>query len=382
MAQAKLTVSKEQAVKLTCLVHKKKPVYPILYEPKSGVNLKETKGTETIEVPTSADLYNLKRFQEAGYFDVVEGTILPHTAAFSSISLNGTTLTLTFSGPITAPQLTSTTDGAITDDIILLINGEKTAATFSAVNAGTTITTTIPVTLEDVSVQITQKGASQIKDANRSAILPITKTTSPSPIFQKISVGGVGNTMLTLTFNEKVYTDGVSSTGLGQDTDDLVILVDGTATAITIGSVDKTAAATTLTVDMGAAPTSSVSVRITDAGAAKILDADDTAVDGVLTRTYSMKATDFTTFSFAEDTGIPTINGLNHTIAIEVANGTDVTGLIAVFTLSPGATAAIGATPQVSGTTVNDFTNTVTYKITAQDGTTTQNWVVTVTIAT
>ncbi|MDD2402469.1 MAG: hypothetical protein PHD60_09765, partial [Clostridia bacterium] len=90
---------------------------------------------------------------------------------------------------------------------------------------------------------------------------------------------------------------------------------------------------------------------------------------------------EITGYSFAEQTGAATINSGAGTIAIEVANGTDVSSLVATFALSEGATAEIGATAQVSATTGNDFTNPVTYTVTAEDGTTTKDWVVTVTEA-
>jgi len=68
-----------------------------------------------------------------------------------------------------------------------------------------------------------------------------------------------------------------------------------------------------------------------------------------------------------------------HTIALTVPFGTDVTALVATFNTT-GASVAIAGTPQVSGTTANDFTNPVTYTVTAADGTT-QAYVVTVTVA-
>ena len=70
-----------------------------------------------------------------------------------------------------------------------------------------------------------------------------------------------------------------------------------------------------------------------------------------------------------------------HTIGIEVEAGTDVTNLVSTFTLSDGATAKVGPVTQVSGITENDFTSIVTYSVTAEDGTTKQNWTVTVSIA-
>lgn len=89
---------------------------------------------------------------------------------------------------------------------------------------------------------------------------------------------------------------------------------------------------------------------------------------------------DFVSFSMAEQTGAATINATMHTIAVQVAYGTDLDGLVATFALSPGASAMVGSVNQVSGTTANDFTNVVTYIVEAADGST-QNWTVTVSVA-
>ena len=91
-------------------------------------------------------------------------------------------------------------------------------------------------------------------------------------------------------------------------------------------------------------------------------------------------ATDITAFSLAEQTGSASIG--SGTIDIEVAYGTVLTALVPTFSLSSGATARVSATTQVSGITANDFSSQVTYIVTAQDGTTTENWTVTVTVAT
>lgn len=65
-------------------------------------------------------------------------------------------------------------------------------------------------------------------------------------------------------------------------------------------------------------------------------------------------------------------------VIVSMPYGTNVTNLVALFTLSYGATAKVGTTSQVSGETANDFTNPVIYTITAEDGTTTNDWTVTV----
>lgn len=75
MAQAKLTVSKEQAKKIGLLTIHTDSKYPIIYDPKSGVNLQETGDGEYIEVPDRANLVNLARMQGQGFFDVAEGVI-------------------------------------------------------------------------------------------------------------------------------------------------------------------------------------------------------------------------------------------------------------------------------------------------------------------
>ena len=63
------------------------------------------------------------------------------------------------------------------------------------------------------------------------------------------------------------------------------------------------------------------------------------------------------------------------TITATVPVGKDVTKLRATFTASEKATVSIGFTPQTSGSSSNDFTQSVTYTVTAEDGTT-QDYVV------
>jgi hypothetical protein len=111
-----------------------------------------------------------------------------------------------------------------------------------------------------------------------------------------------------------------------------------------------------------------------------------TTQDWVVTVTKAVVLNDETEmlafgFGTPPQTGAATIDAVAKTILIEVETGTDVTNLVSTFTLSEGATAKVGSTMQTSGTSVNDFTNPVTYKVMAEDGTTTQDWVVTVTKA-
>ncbi|NLZ28778.1 MAG: hypothetical protein GX887_07425 [Firmicutes bacterium] len=92
-----------------------------------------------------------------------------------------------------------------------------------------------------------------------------------------------------------------------------------------------------------------------------------------------MKPKLITSFSFPEQTGPAVIDTRKRTVWIEVASGTDLTGLKAVFTLSGGATARVNGEEQISGETENDFSEPLTYTVEAEDGST-ADWVVTVNV--
>jgi len=76
---------------------------------------------------------------------------------------------------------------------------------------------------------------------------------------------------------------------------------------------------------------------------------------------------------------IATINEVNHTVTATVPFTTDVTTLVATFTVSDYATVTVGGAPQTSGVTPNNFTNMVVYRVTAENGTLFQDYEVTVT---
>jgi hypothetical protein len=93
------------------------------------------------------------------------------------------------------------------------------------------------------------------------------------------------------------------------------------------------------------------------------------------TMSVDSTATDILAFTISQQTAPGTINTGNHTVSIQVAYGTDVTSLTPTITLSYGATIA-----PTSGTARN-FTTPQTYTVTALDEVTTQEWTVTVTVA-
>jgi len=83
--------------------------------------------------------------------------------------------------------------------------------------------------------------------------------------------------------------------------------------------------------------------------------------------------TDILTFTLPTQTGSATINTTNHTVAIEVNY------LATVTNLTPSISVSYGATISPTSMTSRDFSTPQTYTITALDGTTIQEWVVTVT---
>jgi hypothetical protein len=106
-----------------------------------------------------------------------------------------------------------------------------------------------------------------------------------------------------------------------------------------------------------------------------------TAKDWKITVTFAKNTeTDITAYSLVGQTS-STVDATNHAISVVMPYGTtDITGLVATYTLSDQATVAVNGEAQISGTTSNNFTSLVTYTITAGDNTTVQNWIVTVTI--
>jgi DNA-binding beta-propeller fold protein YncE len=85
-----------------------------------------------------------------------------------------------------------------------------------------------------------------------------------------------------------------------------------------------------------------------------------------------------TAFSFPAVGATGAINESNHTIAVTVPYGTNVTNLVATFSTT-GQSVKIGSNVQKSGETANNFSSPVTYTVVAADSST-QNYVVTVTL--
>ena len=196
----------------------------------------------------------------------------------------------------------------------------------------------------------------------------------------------------------------VGDTASGKDFLYFEIDVDDTAF---VGVIDKAAKTVISAVPFGTTITALISTfTVSDGAAAYVIDALQVsgttslnytggktvtvvAADGTL-KTYALSVTldggssanDFLTYTYPEISATEVIIDTDaHTVTAEVVFGTSLTSLVAEFTVSDGAySVLIEAAPQVSETTVNNFTNPVTYKIKSQSGVE-QEWVITTTVA-
>ena len=93
-------------------------------------------------------------------------------------------------------------------------------------------------------------------------------------------------------------------------------------------------------------------------------------------------STDILTYSFTQQTSPALINDTNHTVYIEVVNGTNLSNLIASYTLSTGASSTVLGTAQTSGVSSNNFVSPVIYNVLAENGINNQDWTIYVSVAT
>jgi hypothetical protein len=148
-------------------------------------------------------------------------------------------------------------------------------------------------------------------------------------------------------------------------------------TGIVPYGTDLTALVPTIVVSDGAS-INPVSGAVTDFSTpvSYIVTAEDGTIEHWLVTIQDLPSieTDITGFTLAEQTGVYRIIAVTHTVEIEVVKGTDVTSLAPTITVSPGATIE-----PASGVSC-DFTNSVEYIVTAEDGFTDQVWTATVTV--
>lgn len=194
--------------------------------------------------------------------------------------------------------------------------------------------------------------------SNANALTSFTFKAANNPGLQADANGVISGTTVTVSLAQHV------------DPTALVATFATTGATVSVGGTSQTS---------GVTPndfTSPVTYRVT----AQDLETRDYTVTVMMP---AANAKHLTAFSFTKAknpalaaTADGVITGTN--VAVSLPQGTTVTSLVASFT-TDGVSAKVGGTVQVSGTTPNDFTNPVVYRITAFDGSFT-DYTVTVTL--
>jgi len=100
-----------------------------------------------------------------------------------------------------------------------------------------------------------------------------------------------------------------------------------------------------------------------------------------LIQTYFTELSDYTdirSFSFSTAVNETIIDTVNHTVIVDVAKGTGLSNLMAHFTLSGGASVAYNGSDLISGSSTLNYNTPINLLVTAENGSTTQMWTVTV----
>ena len=196
--------------------------------------------------------------------------------------------------------------------------------------------------------------------------------------------------LFTTTKEITAYAFGsINNPGLASD---VQATITGTAISVTvpngtnIGALVATFVTTGASVTVAGTPqlSGATSNTFTSPVIYRVTAEDSSTKDYTVTVTVaSGTAKDLTSFAFlsmdnpalgADVTG--TITGT--AIALTVPSGTNVTALVATFSTT-GSSVRVGGTTQASGTTANNFTNPVTYRVTAANAST-KDYTVTVTV--
>ncbi|NOZ46889.1 MAG: hypothetical protein GXO79_08910, partial [Chlorobi bacterium] len=214
-------------------------------------------------------------------------------------------------------------------------------------------------------------GCSITKATNRNASRSNTASSTSS------GTQSSENSFISYTFDEAIATGIINS-----DNHTVSIIVESGTDISNLIAIFESSANSTVKINDVVQVSGATANNFTNPVIYTIVAEDGSVQDWAVTVTIEGQLSsenDFISYLFAQSTEISVINTNNNTIVSTVAGGTDLTNLVAVFSLSDGATAYINDVEQVSGTTENDFSNLVIYNVIAEDGTA-QMWVVDVNI--
>jgi uncharacterized protein YjdB len=168
---------------------------------------------------------------------------------------------------------------------------------------------------------------------------------------------------------------------------DLVVASSGITIASDSGTPDGTFSVSATALDIKPGASASLALAFKPAAAQSYGATLKIASNDVSTPSFTVKLSGsgsatskaMTVFGFTSLGVSGAINESSKTIAVSLPTGTSVTNLVATFTYT-GVKVMIGSVEQTSNSTANNFTNPVTYRVYAQDGSY-SDYVVTVSLA-
>jgi uncharacterized protein (TIGR02145 family)/uncharacterized repeat protein (TIGR02543 family) len=316
----------------------------------------------------------------------------------SAVQVSGTTAN-NFSNPVT--YMVTAADGSTQDYVVtvsVVLNTAKALTSFSFVSPS--VTGTINEAAKTVAVTVPY-------GTNLTALVANFASTGASV--------KVGSTVQVSGASTNDFTNPVTYTAVAADnsTQDYIVTVtvalnpgksitsfSFTSPAAT-GTINETAGTVSVSVPYGTNVTALVATFSTVGASVKVGStvqvSGTTANNFTSPVTYTVTAADgstqdyvvivtvglnnakaLTAFGFTNPAATGTINETAKTVNVSVPYGTSLSALVATFSTT-GATVKVGSTVQVSGTMANNFTNPITYTVTAADATT-QSYLVTVTV--
>jgi hypothetical protein len=366
--------------------------YSIAGQTNSNVNA----GAHTIDVavPNGTDLTNL-----VATFTLSAGATVK---VGGTTQVSGTTAN-NFTSPVT--YVVTAEDGTTTQNwTVTVTEGASTAAeiltysisgqTNSSVNAGAhTINVTVPngTSLNNLVATFTLSAGASAKVGGTTQVSGTTANNFTSPVTYVVTAeDGTTTQNWTVTVTESASTAAeILTYSIAGQTSSSVNAGAHTINVTVPNGTSLNNLVATFTLSAGASAKVGGTTQVSGTTANNFTSPVTyvvTAEDGTTTQNWTVTvteeastATEMLTYSIAGQTS-STIN--SGSINVVVPHGTNLSNLVATFTLSDGAIARVGGVLQLSGVTANDFASPVDYVVTAEDGVTTSVWTVTVQLPT
>jgi len=334
----------------------------------------ETAKTIALTVPHGTDVTTLVATFATTGASVKVGTVVqtsgttPNTFA-SPVTYRVTAVDLTFVDYVVTVTVAADTT---TKDITAFSFASPAAI---GVISGANIAVTVPygTTVTALVATFTTTGAS-VKVGTVVQTSGTTPNTFASPLAYIVTDADANTKTYTVTVTVAAITGkDITSFKFNGLTPAVVGGISGTAVTLHVpfGTV-VTALVPTITITgASVSPASGVAQNFTSPVAYTVSSAETTPttqtyVVTVIVDTNAAKAITAFSFNGLTPAVVGVVNETLHTVLLTVPYGTTVTALVATFTTT-GASVKVSTTLQVSGTTAHDFTNPVTYRVTAVD---------------